>query len=165
MEDEKKVKCNNCKQEIPESKLATAEMIVKYKVLVKNTGKVDGTAEIVDTIPVQFEIANENPTYWTLLQGGKIQTNVELKVGEEKELEVVLKWKNGSQNLGITKNVAEITYTDNTPKYPDSNPDDNISEAQVIISVKTGTEIMSEVLLISGTIGLVMLLAISLIDL
>ena len=139
-------------------------MIVKYKIVVKNTGKVDGTTELIDTIPAEFEIANENPTYWVKLQGGRIQTNVDLKVGEEKELEVVLIWKKGSQSLGTTKNIAEIAYTDNTPKYPDNNPDDNISVAEVIISVKTGAEVMSEILLISGTIGLVMLLGAAVVD-
>ena len=144
------------KIEIPESKLSSTEM--------KNTGKVDGTAELIDTIPAAYQVANENPTYWTQLQGNKIVTKVDLKVGEEKELEVILAWNKGSKNLGTTKNIAEITYTDNTPKYPDNNPDDNISFAEVIISVKTGKEAMSEVLLISGTIGLVMLLGISLAD-
>ena len=152
------------KIEIPESKLANAEVIVKYRIIVKNTGKVDGTAEIVDTIPAEFEIASTNPTYWKQLQGGKIQTNVELKVGEEKELEVVLKWKTSTNNLGTTKNVVEVTNTDNVPKYPDNNPDDNISIAEAIISVKTGKEIASEILIVTGTLGLIVLLAIAVLD-
>ena len=152
------------KIEIPESKLANAEVIVKYKVLVKNTGKVDGTAEIIDTIPVEFEIANTNPTYWNKLQGGKIQTNVDLKVGEEKELEVVLKWKTSSKTLGTTKNVAEVTNTDNVPKYPDNNPNDNISTAEVIISVKTGREILGDTLTMVGICGLMVLLVVVVLD-
>ena len=152
------------KIEIPESKMPTTEMIVKYKIVVKNTGKVDGIAEIVDTIPTGFDIAEDNPSYWTVLSGEKLATKLELKIGEEKELEVILKWKTSSQNLGTTKNVAEVTNTDNEPKYPDNNPDDNISFAEVIISVKTGREIISEILLISGISGLIMLLAITFVD-
>ena len=152
------------KLEIPESKLAKAEIIVKYKIVVKNTEKIDGKAEIVDNLPAGFVLASTNPTYWEKLQGGKIQTEVELKAGEQKELEVVLKWQNSNKNLGTLKNIVEVANTDNIPKYADNNAEDNISTAEVIISVKTGIEVVSDILIITGTLGLMMLFAVAVID-
>ena len=126
--------------------------------------KVDGKADIIDTIPTGFELASTNPDYWTQLQGRRIQTNVELKVGQQKELEVVLKWQNANQNLGTTKNIVEVANTDNPPKYPDNNPDDNISVAEVILTVKTGAEITGDILTIAGILGLIVLLSAMVID-
>ena len=83
---------------------------------------------------------------------------------EEKELEVVLKWQNANNHLGITKNIVEIANTDNPAKYPDNNPDDNISDAEVIISVKTGKEILSEISILGGTLGLITLLGVIVVD-
>ena len=152
------------KLEIPQTKLATTEVLVKYRIVVKNTEKVDGKADIIDTIPTGFELASTNPDYWTQLQGRRIQTNVELKVGQQKELEVVLKWQNANQNLGTTKNIVEVANTDNPPKYPDNNPDDNISVAEVILTVKTGAEITGDILTIAGILGLIVLLSAMVID-
>lgn len=152
------------KIEIPESKLSTAQVIVKYKILVKNTGRIDGTAQVVDNLPICYEVADENPTYWRQPENRRLVTDVELKVGEEKELEVVLKWQNANNHLGITKNIVEIANTDNPAKYPDNNPDDNISDAEVIISIKTGKEILSEISILGGTLGLITLLGVVVVD-
>ena len=69
-----------------------------------------------------------------------------LKPGESAEVKVIFRWINGSNNLGLKTNVAEISEDYNKEGVPDrdSTPDnrkegeDDIDDAKVILSIKTG---------------------------
>ena len=69
-----------------------------------------------------------------------------MQPGQSAEVEVILTWINGEDNLGSKINVAEISkdYNDEGVPDKDSTPDnqkegeDDIDEAEVILSIKTG---------------------------
>ena len=129
------------KLEVKDKEIDSTEILVAYRLLVTNTEEVNGTAEIVDVIPDELEIADSNPSYWRKLANDNITTEVDLNAGESKELEVILKWKQGNNNLGTIKNIAEITKTENKANYLDNILSDNTSTAEAIITVKTGQDI------------------------
>ena len=136
--NEKQMKITNgklMKVEVVGNKAKSTGIIIKYKIKVTNDGQIAGTANIVDIIPEKFEIAGTNPKYWSK-ENGKISTKVELKPGETKELEVVLKWNN--KDFGIMNNKAELEQVENSAGFDETNVQDNMDNAEVVIAVKTG---------------------------
>ena len=149
----------NTKVEIHRKKIDSANLEVKYKIVVTNTGEISGTAKVVDSIPSGYTVSSNNPTYWTSANGN-LETQVELQPGETKELEVVLKWVNGETNFGTSENIARITDISNPANYAETTVKDNEDKATIVTSVETG--INRNVYLIITTyllmIGLVVLL-------
>ena len=147
------------KVEIHRKKINSANLEVKYKIVVTNTGEISGTAKVVDSIPSGYTVSSNNPTYWTSANGN-LETQVELQPGETKELEVVLKWVNGETNFGTGENIARITDINNPANYTETTTQDNEDTATIVTSVETG--INKNVYLIITTyllmIGLVVLL-------
>ena len=76
----------------------------------------------------------------------RLLENTLLGPGESAEVTVILRWINGSNNLGIKTNTAEISedYNDEGVPDKDSTPDnqkpgeDDIDNADVILSISTG---------------------------
>ena len=72
--------------------------------------------------------------------------NTLLQPGQSAEVEVILTWINGQDNLGSKINTAEISEDYNNKEVPDrdSTPDnkkpgeDDIDTAEVLLSIKTG---------------------------
>ena len=149
----------NTKVEIHRKKIDSANLEVKYKIVVTNTGEISGTAKVVDSIPSGYTVSSNNTTYWTSANGN-LETQVELQPGETKELEVVLKWVNGKTNFGTSENIARITDINNPANYTETTTQDNEDTATIVTSVETG--INKNVYLIITTyllmIGLVVLL-------
>ena len=91
--------------------------------------------------------------------------NTLLKPGESAEVKVIFRWINGSNNLGLKTNVAEISEDYNKEGVPDrdSTPDnkepkeDDIDEADVILSIKTGLASNIIMYVTAGTIILTVL--------
>ena len=149
----------NTKVEIHRKKINTADLEVKYKIVVSNTGEISGTAKVIDALPSGYIVSSNNPTYWTS-SNGNLETQVELQPGESKELEVVLKWVNGESSFGTGENIARITDINNPANYAETTQKDNEDKATIVTSVETG--INRNVYLIITTyllmIGLVVLL-------
>ncbi len=127
----------NTKVEIHRKKINTANLEVKYKIVVTNTGEIQGTAKVVDSIPSGYAVSSNNPTYWTS-SNGSLETTVNLAAGETKELEVVLKWVNGETNFGTSENIARITDITNPANYVETSVKDNEDTATIVTSVETG---------------------------
>ena len=147
------------KVEVYRKDINTADVQVKYKITVNNTGELEGRAKVVDVIPAGYTVSSNNPTYWTN-SNGTLETEVELQPGETRELEVVLKWVNGETNFGTSENIARITDLENPANYAETTTEDNEDSASLVTSVETG--INRNVYLIITTyllmIGLVVLL-------
>ena len=129
---------NISKIEVVGTKINKAKVEIKYEIIVKNTGEIDGTAELLEKLPLGYKIAETNPEYWEEQKNGNLKTKVEVKAGEEKKLEVVLRWKNSSNNLGTKTNTVEIIGTENPSGHEEETKEDNTSEAIVVMSIKTG---------------------------
>ena len=127
------------KTEVVGSKIAETSIIVRYKILVTNASKIEGTADVVENIPQDFEVAGTTLSTWELMETGKLKTKVSLKPGETKELEVILKWNN--ETFGTKKNKAELTNIQNPAGFEETNKLDNSSAAEVILAIKTGGKV------------------------
>ena len=124
----------------------------KYQIKVTNEGEIEGYAdEIKDYIPEGLKFVAEDNPKWKLSEDGKTVTTDQLngtllKPGESAIVEITLQWINGQNNLGLKQNWAEISKDRNESESPDidSTPDnykkdeDDIDDASVILSVKTG---------------------------
>jgi len=122
-----------------------------YTIQIKNEGQIAGEAtEITDYVPEGLVFVAEDNEHWTD-EGNNIistrqLTGTTLQPGETAEVEVILRWINGSDNLGPKTNVAEISEDYNEEDVPDkdSTPDnkvegeDDIDEATVLLSVNQG---------------------------
>ena len=149
------------KVEINRKKLKDTVVKFVYKIRVTNEGEIAGYAtEVTDYVPVGLEfLESDNTEYgWTVSEQGKVTTRaletVLLQPGESQELEIVFRWINGADNLGIKTNVAEISedYSENDDKSPDIDSDpeyidienyekeqeDDDDFALVILSITTG---------------------------
>ena len=142
---------------INKKKLNETTVKFVYNIIIKNEGEIAGYAtEITDYIPEGLEFkAEDNPT-WVKVSANKITTNQLkdkiLQPGETTTIEVIFTWINGENNLGLKRNIAEISedYNDKgsedidstpdnviTPNYDDQQEDDD-DKALVILEIKTG---------------------------
>ena len=141
------------KVEINRKKLKTTQVRYTFTIKVTNEGEIEGYAtEVTDYIPEGLEFYEEDNTEynWKLAEDGKVTTDylkdTLLKPGESAEIKIILRWKNSTSNLGQKINTAEISEDDNEYDAPDvdSEPDnkkdgeDDIDDAIVILSIKTG---------------------------
>ena len=146
------------KVEVDRKKLNKTTVKFTYKIRVTNEGEIEGFAtKITDFIPEGLEFREEdNKAYGWVKEGdNKVTTRatetVLLQPGESTEVEIVFTWKNGTNNLGLKTNIAEITedYNDYDTDDIDSTPnnkkdpyekeqEDDDDFALVILSIKTG---------------------------
>ncbi|MBR0491704.1 MAG: DUF11 domain-containing protein [Clostridia bacterium] len=174
------------KVELHRKKLSNVTVKFRYSIRVYNDGydKETGAAlpgyiagyakEVKDHIPEGLKFLPEDNPDWKD-EGNNIITtrkleNTLLKPGEFADVEVVLTWINGNDNLGLKINYAEISEDDNDWDVPDndSTPDnmkerheDDDDDAPVILSVSTGVEAtyivlgLSVLITIAGGIALI----------
>ncbi|MBR3255015.1 MAG: DUF11 domain-containing protein [Clostridia bacterium] len=152
------------KVELHRKKLSDVTVKFRYSIRVYNdgydreTGKVkDGfvegyAKEVTDYIPEGLMFVQEDNPDWTLVGDNIITTNklenTLLKPGEYADVEVLLTWINGEDNLGLKTNVAEISKDENEWGAPDwdSTPnnktpgEDDIDDAPVMLSITTGED-------------------------
>ncbi len=139
------------KVDLGRKKLKDVTVKFEYQIRITNEGMIEGYAkEIKDYIPegLKFD-AKDNPL-WKETENGIITTDqlkdTLLQPGESKVVTVVLTWINGTDNLGLKVNVAEISKDYNKYRTPDidSIPDnkkdgeDDIDDAPVMLSIALG---------------------------
>ena len=139
------------KVEIHRKKVNQVTVKFRYSIRVTNEGDIAGYAkEITDYVPEGLRFVAEDNPGWTDEGNNVISTrlleNTLLQPGESAEVEVLLTWINGENNLGLKTNTAEISedYNDKGAPDIDSTPDnkvpgeDDIDDAEVILSISTG---------------------------
>ena len=134
------------KVDIVASKLKKTTVKFVYNIKVTNEGELPGYAyEVKDYIPSGLRFVAEDNKDWKQEKDGVVVTDklkdTLLNPGESATVEIVLTWKNSSTNLGLKTNYAEISEdsaddVDSTPDNYDFTEDD-IDDAQVILSIKT----------------------------
>ena len=140
------------KVEINRKKINTTVVKFIYTIRITNEGDIEGYAkEITDYVPegLKFYVEDDNKG-WTDEGNNIISTRMLedtlLKPGESAEVKVTFRWINGSSNLGLKRNNAEISEDYNEWGVPDkdSTPDNKVPEeddfdfADVLLSIKTG---------------------------
>ena len=139
------------KVEINKKKLNSTVVKFGYTIKITNEGDIAGYAkEITDYVPQGLRFDAEDNKGWTDEGNNVISTKLLedtlLQPGESAEVTVILTWINGSSNLGLKTNTAEISEDYNEWGVPDrdSTPDnqdpgeDDIDDASVLLSITTG---------------------------
>lgn len=139
------------KVDLKDKKINKVTVKFRYKIRVTNEGQIEGyVKEIKDYIPAGLKFVKEDNPDWTEVKDGVVATkkleNTLLRPGESATVEILLTWINSADNLGLKVNIAEISKDHNNSNTPDidSTPDnfkpgeDDIDDAPVILSVKTG---------------------------
>ncbi len=131
------------KLEIHRKKVKTTNIKIKYKIRITNTGEIEGTVgEIIEQIPEQYTFYQEdNQIKWTKEGKNLITEDLReqtIKPGEYKEIEIVLRWETGENNIGQKDNKVSIRKMKNPAGYEDKEAEDNQSTSTMIIAVATG---------------------------
>lgn len=149
--DEKET--NLAKIEIAGKHLNNTNVVIEYKIKVKNNGEIAGYAQnIVDYIPSSLNFSGALNKGW--YQSGQNIYNTTLsktkiEPGETKEITLVLTKMMTESNTGLINNRAEIETAynslgiqdvDSTPNNQEKSEDD-MGSADLIIGVKTGAAI------------------------
>ena len=129
-------------------------IIVEYKLRVTNEGAIAGyVKKLVDYMPSEMKFNSELNKDWYTSENGILYNsslaNTLINPGESKEVTLILTKKMTEENLGLYHNTAEIyeAYNDLGIKDIDSTPgnnkagEDDISSADVLITLKTGKTI------------------------
>ena len=156
------------KVDLVASKLKKTTVKFVYNIKVINEGEVAGYAtEVEDYIPAGLKFVQEDNPKWKLVKDNVAVTDqlkdTLLEPGQTATIEIVLTWKNSSSNMGVKTNWAEIKEDsdDDIDSVPDNNKkeEDDIDNAKVILSIKTGSvrtyillALTSVVILAGGTI-------------
>ena len=145
----KTVKYNNptlAKVEIRSKYLRNSTVVVEYNIKVKNVGETAVYVKnIVDYIPSSLTFNSKLNKKW-YMKDNKIYTNsfanTKIEPGESKTVKLIMTKKMTESNTGLINNKAEIisSYNDKGEEII-SNSENNIGNADVIISVSTGTAI------------------------
>ena len=161
------------KYDIAAKYLSGTTVYVEYTITVTNNGDLPGFAtEVVDYIPEGMTFnSNLNSAWYTGTDGNlytKALENKELNKGESAEIKLVLTKKMTADNTGLVSNTAEIADDYNIYAVSDINStpknkaqgEDDMSNADVILTVKTGESLiyLSAIIvsvIIGGMVGIV----------
>ena len=128
--------------------------------------EVVGTAtDIIDYMPEDVTFDKTLNQTWYKDNDGNLHTavlsDVKINPGESKEVTLILTKKMTENNLGTTYNTAEIASVSNSENLLDKdstpnnkqNGEDDFSEADVIVSIKTGTAFVISFIIIAMLAG------------
>lgn len=143
------------KKDLVGKNINNSTIIVEYKLKVSNQGAIAGyVKKIADYIPSELKFNSELNKDWYSSDNGILfnssLANTLIAPGESKEVTLILTKKMSENNLGLYHNEAEIyeAYNDLGVADIDSTPankvasEDDLSSADVLISVKTGEAIL-----------------------
>ncbi len=128
------------KIEVHAKKITSTVIKIKYLVTIKNTGNIEGTAVVVEKIPLGFIVSGGTSSEWKQTVDGNLELEVKLKPGASKEIEVELQWDQDASNFGERKNVVTLKDIKNPANYNETSIEDNTSEVIVLMTVNTGKE-------------------------
>ncbi|MEE0866116.1 MAG: SdrD B-like domain-containing protein [Clostridia bacterium] len=148
------------KVEIRAKQLANTTVIVEYTISVTNEGELAGFAsEIIDYIPDGLKFSSDMNASWYQGMDGYLLnrelTNSIIQPGETKAVKLTLSKAMTASNTGTAINVAEINKTSNQTSSEDidsipgnkDEKEDDISSAELIISVGTGRVLMNTIII------------------
>lgn len=143
------------KKDLSGKEIAGTTIIVEYKIKVTNEGAISGfVKKIADYMPTEMKFSSELNKDWYTSENGVLYNSslasTIINPGESKEVTLILTKKMTEDNLGLYHNEAEIyeAYNDLGIEDIDSKPgnkisnEDDISSADVLITVKTGEVIL-----------------------
>lgn len=142
------------KVELDAKKVSGTNVVIEYNLVVTNAGELEGYVKnIADYIPSDLTFSSELNKDWyqegNILKCSSI-ANEKIAAGESKTIKLTATKTITENNTGLINNTAEITESYNEQGVTDINStpgnkkqgENDMGQADVIISLKTGTEIM-----------------------
>lgn len=128
------------KVEIDSKQIANSEVIIEYNIAVTNRGEVAGYAnEIIDYLPESLSFDQKANKTWTKLKDGGVSTkelsNQIINPGETKNITLTVSKKMTGEDTGTITNKAKCQTSE--------------SQAELIVSIKTGRVIVYTILIIT----------------
>lgn len=142
------------KVEIDAKQIANSNITIEYNIAITNQGKVAGYAnEIIDYLPKDVIFTKDLNNSWTKLKDGSISTkelsNQIINPGETKNITLTVSKKMTEEDTGTITNKAKINKYSSDYTTEDINTKNNESQAELIISIRTGRIIVYTILIIS----------------
>lgn len=154
------------KVELDAKKLTNTNITVEYKIKVSNVGQLDGYAKkIADYLPEGFSFNPQQNKDW-YKQGENLYNvslaNEKIAVGEAKELTLLLTKNMTPDETGSYINTAEIMESYNEAGITDINStpgnkvkgENDISEAELLVSIRTG-KVLAYMMLLLSSVGII----------
>ena len=122
-------------------------VVIEYTIEVSNVGEIAGYAKtIIDHSGSELKFNSEMNSAWYEGTNGKLYSkaleNEEIKPGQSKTIKLILTKTMTSGNTGLTNNTAEIYEYYNEAAIASSNKGNEISSADVIITIRTGSPVI-----------------------
>jgi len=140
------------KVEIAAKQLEGTTLLVEYDIVISNEGDISGfVTDIIDYIPNGLEFNAEMNTQWYLTKDNQLHfmelEPEEIKAGKTKTVKLTLIKTLTNDSAGVIENIAEISESVNIEAINDKDSvagnkkfeEDDIGQASLIISIKTGS--------------------------
>lgn len=136
-------KADIAKVEIEEDYMKGSLVLVEYEITISNNGEVAGyVKEVVNQLPEGMEFSSELNTNWYEGNDGKLYSaaieNEKIEPKETRTLKLVLTKEMKESKVESTINTSEIGETFNEYLIEDKEEENDISDATIIVSIKTG---------------------------
>ena len=133
--------------------LNESRVLVTYKIRITNTGEIEGkVGKITDLIPAGYSFYQEDNNIIWNNNNGILTTDIlkdeVIMPGEYKEIEITLRWSGGEANLGQQDNTVILSDASNPAGFKDTNDEDNTDTASLILSVATGLDRNTRIVLL-----------------
>lgn len=142
---------NLAKVEIDKKEISGATLLIEYEIEIVNEGDVEGyVTDIIDYLPKELTFSSEmNPEWYKGTDNNLHYMALEpkaIKQGESQKVKLVLTRNLKDNSTGTIKNIAEIGASTNLEGIVEldstagnnSLNEDDISSAELIVSIKTG---------------------------
>lgn len=129
---------NLAKADILKGQVGNADIRFVYTITVKNVGNLVGKGTIIEKIPDGMAMVKEDNPAWTISESTATINTDSLNPGDEASYRLVLRWKNGDANLGNKVNSVEVVGLESEAGFAESNGDNNVSSATMVITIGTG---------------------------
>lgn len=139
------------KAEIRAKHFSGTNLIVEYKIDITNNGDVDGYInDVVDYIPAGYKFSSDLNNTWFTSTDGNLHNNSlandKISAGQTKTLTLILTKTLTENDTGLIVNTAEIANSSSVTGAADvnsqagnkANGEDDISSANLLVSVSTG---------------------------
>ena len=135
---------NFAKIEVDAKQMIGANLVIEYQIKVKNIGEIAGYAKnIVDELPKGLNFSSTLNPDWYLVNGRLYYqglANQKINAGEEKIIPLVLTQTMTGESTGTIVNKAELLEAYNEIGIGETvEKDDNKGQADLLISIKTGS--------------------------
>ncbi len=133
------------KIDIHRTKTETSQIKVTYKIRITNKGEIEGTVDkLTEIIPLGYHLnPKDNKLTWKENKGILVTEDLKeepIAPGKYKEIEIVLRWDGGGENIGMKDNIVILSKTSNPAGYQDMSKEDDTSKAQMMIAIASGLD-------------------------